>query len=318
MNAPHVVVSGRAAEAASPRPVIVVSAAIAAGAISWFFWSRPQPSPSDFAQVWFAARGLLDGLNPYDLVGPGKPFDWRYPLLYPLPAVLFAVPFAALPLRFADPIFVGLSAGALVYGLTRERLRNPQLLVLVSVPFFLSVQLSQWSPLLIGAALTPALGILLAAKPTTALALLIAFPNLRTIGAIAVVWLASFLVMPTWIWHWINALPSATHMTPAILRPGGGLILLALLQWRTPEARLLVAMACLPHTLGLYDAVPLWLIAKRWWEAALLCVFSALAYLGWHASDWQSFAHFQNEGAKWVVWCLYLPCTAFVLIRSRQ
>jgi hypothetical protein len=300
------------------RIVLVVAATLSASAISWVFWSRPQPSPSDFAQVWYGARGLLAGLNPYDLVGPGRAFEWRYPLLYPLPAVLAGVPFALLPLRLVDPIFVGLSTGLLVVALTRHTLWNPQLLVLVSVPFLLSLQLSQWSPLLVGAALTPGFGVLLACKPTTAFALLVAFPNLRTIIAIAVVWLASLLVLPRWPIDWLAALPSATHMVPAVLQPGGVLILLALLRWREPEARLLVALACVPHTLGLYDTVPLFLVTRRWWEAGLLCALSGAAYVGWHLTAWESFAAFQAAGARWAVWLMYLPCTAFVLRRSPE
>ena len=33
--------------------------------------------PRDFDQVWFAARALLAGQNPYHLVGPGRTFPWE-------------------------------------------------------------------------------------------------------------------------------------------------------------------------------------------------------------------------------------------------
>src|SRR5215207_5028160 len=41
--------------------------------------------PRDFDQLWFAARALLAGQNPYHLVGPGRSFPWEFPLFYPLP-----------------------------------------------------------------------------------------------------------------------------------------------------------------------------------------------------------------------------------------
>ena len=58
---------------------------------------------------------------------------------------------------------------------------------------------------------------------------------------------------------------------------GGPLILLALLRWRRPEARLLVALGCIPHTTMLYEALPLFLVARRWQEGVLLAALSGCA-----------------------------------------
>src|SRR5689334_6881561 len=62
---------------------------------------------SDFAQLWYAARAWRYGMNPYDVVGPGRAFPWPFPLLYPLPAVIVAVPFSFLPVRLAEALFLG-------------------------------------------------------------------------------------------------------------------------------------------------------------------------------------------------------------------
>jgi hypothetical protein len=42
----------------------------------------------DIGQVWFAARALLHGQNPYALIGLGHAFQREAPLFYPLLAAL--------------------------------------------------------------------------------------------------------------------------------------------------------------------------------------------------------------------------------------
>ncbi|MCA1560455.1 MAG: hypothetical protein LC804_09380, partial [Acidobacteria bacterium] len=78
--------------------------------------------PSDFAQLWHAARAWMHGIDPYSVVGPGRSFPWPFPLLYPMPAVLAAVPFAWLPLRVVDPLVVGIGASAFAWVVMRDRL----------------------------------------------------------------------------------------------------------------------------------------------------------------------------------------------------
>ena len=50
--------------------------------------------PGDFGLSWFGARSLLDGQNPYELVGPGLPYPWPWPLVYPGTAFVAALPVA--------------------------------------------------------------------------------------------------------------------------------------------------------------------------------------------------------------------------------
>src|SRR6476469_3636927 len=103
------------------RAVIGLAAALVAGAyVLWFDALTHQygPGGSDFDQLWFAARVLVHGRDPYQAIGPGRAFEWGWPLLYPLPTVIAVLPFAALPLLAARIAFVGISAGLLAFALS--------------------------------------------------------------------------------------------------------------------------------------------------------------------------------------------------------
>ena len=100
-----------------------------------------------------------------------------------------------------------------------------------------------------------------------------------------------------------------THALAPVTLPGGALVLLAGLRWRRPEARLLLAMACLPHTVAFYEAVPLFLVPQRWTEACGLWASTLIAYLlARHAGTYIAGAHL-------IVWLGYLPAVAMVLLR---
>jgi hypothetical protein len=275
--------------------------------------------PSDFAQLWTAAAAWLQGGDPYGVVGPGRAFEWPFPLLYPMPAVLAAVPFAWLPLAFADPLFVGLGATAFGWAVMRSRLDDPRLLMFVSGAGALSIQTSQWAPLLCAAASTPILSPFLACKPTLGLALLAAYPSLRTGAAMLAVLLLSVVAWPAWPAQWLAALPTATHMVAPIARPGGFLVLAALLRWRLPEARLLVAWACMPQTPELYEAVPLFLIPRTWPHSGLLLVLTLAVGAGHHWSGpYSSYEAYMEAGGAWMLWLLFIPCTGLVLLERQR
>ena len=312
-------VARRGATKVGPRLVLVATASITATIISAMWWSLPQPNPSDLAQVWAGARAFLAGQNPYDAVGPGRSLNLQFPLMYPLPAVLLISLLAWLPLRLLDPLFVGLGTAALAWGLTRNSLKNPQLLALVSVPFFLCLQLSQWAPLLMGAALVSSLGILLACKPNIGLALFLWSPRRSTALAVAGLYVLSVLIRPSWVADWLRSTDAATYATPGVLLPGGALTLLALLRWRLPEARVLVALACIPHTVALYETLYLFLIAKTWPRAAVLWATSLIGYLGWQLTKpWPSTEANLAFGALSAVWSMYLPATAILLLAAKE
>jgi hypothetical protein len=126
-------------------------------------------------------------------------------------------------------------------------------------------------------------------------------------------------IWPYWVPAWLDNLPSITHMSAPVARLGGPLILLALLKWRRADARLLAALACVPQTPVLYEAVPLFLLVRNFREATLLIVLTGVLgrivlttvtttdYNAWMATNGQL-----------MVWLLYLPCTAMILFRPNE
>ena len=103
-------------------------------------------------------------------------------------------------------------------------------------------------------------------------------------------------------------------MTAPIMRPGGPLPALALLAWRRPEARLLLALGCVPQTPMLNETVPLFLVVQTRPEGLTLMYLTVIAahlvgtiyqgttdYQGWMAGL-----------GVWALWLVYLPCLVMV------
>jgi hypothetical protein len=304
------------ASARIQRIALTLAVAISAALFAVMFWRDPQPQPSDLGQVWAGSRALLHGANPYDAVGPGRSFNWPFPLLYPLTAMLALIPFAWLPLQWTDPLFVAAGFGLFTWAVTKERVASPALVALISLPALMTLQTSQWSLLLTGAALMPWFGWVLIAKPTIGLALFTAFPRWKSAIGCAVFLIISFIVWPGWIGEWRATFASAPHVVAPITRPGGVLVLLALLKWKRPEARLLLALACVPHTTVPYETIPLFLIAQTWLQAWTLWALALLAYVAqWWMGPYVSQMAYWTSGAQWIVLLMYLPCLAMVLSR---
>lgn len=262
-----------------PRAAIALTIGLLAAGLSLALAARPGYR-ADFDQVWSAASALLGGANPYTAVGPGLAFDWPFPLYYPMPAVLLAAPLALLPLSLARALFVGGSSALLAYLVTRDG--YGRLPIFLSGPFLMSVTAAQWSPLLTAAYLLPALAWMTVAKPNLGAVLAVASPTGRfavvaALGGAALAG-ASFLVQPTWAADWLLAFRGAPHFVPPVMHLAGPVILLALLRWRRPEARLLLGLACVPHTTLAYEALPLLLVARRFRETLVLAALSAVAY----------------------------------------
>lgn len=292
--------------------------AVAVGAFAAFFSYHAQRSVviwTDFAQIWHASRALLAGHDPYLIVGPGRPFDWPFPLLYPLTALIPTAPLALLPLPLASALFVGIGSGGLAWALGTDATHAPgRWFVFVSASYVSVVRTAQWAPLLMASGLSSWAGFLLACKPSTGLALFAAYPSWPTaLGAAAITGVA-VAVAPGWPSRWLATLPSAHHMSAPVtyLTAGGPLIMLALMRWRQPEARLLVALACIPHTTLLYEALPLFLIVRRWQEGAALTALSWSCMCGPVSPDYLEMMH--TMGWRMTA-LLYLPCALLVLAR---
>jgi hypothetical protein len=265
--------SNRSEPAPGHRAVVAVLLAIAAAACTFAFYRGRPLSVSDFDVIWVGARALRAHQDPYAAIqSPPWPWDLRYPL----PAVLVALPFSYLSLALARAALVAMGIGFLSWALTR-RAWWP-LIALAGGQVFVSVQSVQWTPLLAAGMLLAPIQYLWSIKPPTGLALFAAYPSRRTvIGALALLLLA-FVAWPHWLDGWLFAAHRAPHRL-AVLRPGGVLLLLALLRWRLPEGRLLATLAVLPLTPHLYEAVPLLLVARTRRELLALTVCGTLGLL---------------------------------------
>ncbi|HEX5108481.1 MAG TPA: hypothetical protein VFV95_08550 [Vicinamibacterales bacterium] len=278
--------------------------------------SEVRPRPSDFGQVWAAARFLLEGINPYDAIGPQGLFRFSFPFLYPLTAAVATLPLAPLPANIADAVFMALGSALLAWALTRETTRNPQMLVFASVAFLANLGNAQWSPLITAAGLLPGLGFLLACKPTLGLAFLAAYPSWRSIAAAGLFTLITVAIWPWWPAAWLQVLTLQTH-PPPVMQWGGPLMLLGLLKWRRPEARLLVGLACVPHTVTLYEVIPLFLVVQTWTEGVVLALLTPVV---WYLQEFTGGPYPTVEawylaGAHWQLLFIYFPCLLMVLRR---
>jgi hypothetical protein len=264
-------VEGRTAGSSNRGGLLSLAGVAAlAGVLTWLATRLPPPSTSDFQQFWVAARALVDGKDPYAAVQA----MWRWPLFYPLPAVLIVLPFSALPLVAARVLWSMVSAGLFMYA--AQRTTRPLWVGALSAGFLQAIVLGQWSPILTAGAVLPWVGAAWVAKPTVGLAMFTGWPRRQAAVGGALLVLASLAIDPHWpmqLWHNRG---EALYRAP-LMRPGGAVLLLALLRWRAPEARLLAAIACVPHAPTLYDTLPLFLIPRRRWEAYVLAFLTYAA-----------------------------------------
>jgi hypothetical protein len=118
----------------------------------------------------------------------------------------------------------------------------------------------------------------LAVKPSIGAALWIWRPTRSAVAGAVALLVLSLLIVPGWPAEWLAALHRTNHIAP-VLKPWGWVLLLAAIRWRTPEGRLLLALACIPQTTSLYESLPLFLVCRRRWDAYLLAVLSHVAAL---------------------------------------
>lgn len=303
------------------RALLALGVALAS-ALYVFLFARANPDfVSDFDQVWAGASALWHGRNPYEFVGPRGAFLWKWPLYYPMPALVMAAPLGLLPVVLARMVFAGVSSALLAFAITRDGFSRWPLFI--SLAFVVNVELVQWSSLMAAAALIPALSWTAVAKPNIGVAIAASAQSVRSIAIMAggalLLTGASFAILPDWVSQWLANVRSAGHFQPLLVRPGGFLVLAALLRWRRPEARLLVALAATPLTPTFYDPVMLFLVARTFREALVLALGSlALYFVVAFAAPAPNLEDWGAVVATASVWLLYLPCVFMVLRRPNR
>lgn len=264
--------------------VLVGCAALLLGAGVWLIMydslrATPERAAGDLTQMWRAARTLrFTDESPYAVQA-------RTLLYYPY-AERFAYPLTAvvpwLPAASWSPAAVGatMSAFGIALFLLATARRPPLAWGLATWSMNRALALGNWSPLLTAAAVLPPAQLLLACKPNLALAIFAAFPSRWGVVGGAFLSAVSFALIPDWPLQWIaavRAMPTYYVAPVTLWYAGGPLLLLALLRWRLPEARLLAVLACVPQHLVFYDQLPLFLVARTHREGAALAICSWLA-----------------------------------------
>src|SRR5688572_4467968 len=91
----------------SDRIAAAIAGASWGGFIAWFGMSSvPYLMARDFSWPWRAARALLQGHDPYQVVSATGDYPFNVGLFYPLPAAVLALPVAPLMPAVAGAIFV--------------------------------------------------------------------------------------------------------------------------------------------------------------------------------------------------------------------
>ena len=304
------------------RTRLIASLAVGLGSfgLALIFRLVLKQQSSDFDQIVIGARRTLAGLTPYT-ASPLPGLDW--PIYYPMPALVLGLPFAAMSLATAHAVFSGISGGLFTWALSRDG--DAKLFSLGTWPYILTVSLGQWGPLLMATSGIPMIAWLVIAKPNLGLALAAAYGTrwirarslLVNAGAIGALLVISWFLRPHWFAEWRALIRTPTpHIIVPLTAIGGPLLLLTLVRWRRPEARLIAALACVPQTFSSYDSLLVFLVPETRREALLLvagtmCATLAIALLG----TAPTYAETVRRFAPVRIALVYLPAVAIILRR---
>jgi hypothetical protein len=305
------------------RLLVALAAAIAGGLYCYFSLKAsggPRPA-DDFTWHWLAARALLAGQNPYEVIKAGGLYHLDAPYVYPLTTAVAAVPFAAfLSPAPAAALWIAVGTGLLAFAVTK--VGWTRLLMFCSMPYLWAANAGQISPIMTAAAILPWLGFIAPVKPQIGIGALSYKPNrVAIVGTIAFIAL-TLAVNPAWPKEWIAILPQrvANVYRPPVTVMGGPLLLLALFRWRRADARLLLVMSLVPQNMLFYDQLLLWLIPRTRNELMILGTLSLVAPLvasiGMATSP--DIAEVNRRYAPAILWLIYVPCLIMVLRRKNE
>jgi hypothetical protein len=305
---------------ASPKPALRARILIATGiglfaaAIAWIATHRPGFGTPDFHWWYVGAKALLDGRDPYAevprVIGP------QFRLFHPLPAVLLTVPLVGLRPDVALSVFSAASSAALALAVTRNS--YDRLPLFLSASFAHAAIMGQWSLILTAAFVYSSLSFIGAAKPNVGVAMLATSLSWRQAVAMLVFSVLSLAAMPSWPREWLAQLRHSPYHFAPVRAPGGFLLLLALLRWRRPEARLLAAMSIVPQSPFVYEALPLFLVSRKRFETYALVIGSDVALAVYALADRSDVAHFFRVNTLVMPIAMYVPALVMVLRRPNE
>jgi hypothetical protein len=276
------------------------------------------PQSEDFTQLWWAARIMCEGGDPYALIGPGRAHAYPFPLYYPASAGVIVLPLSLVTANVGKLLFAAGGAAAFTMMLTRDGLAK--LPWLASYPFLSCLYVVQWSTWLAAAAVYPVLGFLASGKPNVGVATLAATKTWRALliaaGGCAVVSAIALALDPDWPARWLQVTSHVPHVRAlALIHPAGLLLLAGLLRWRRPEARALVALAVVPHNPLPHNFL---LVAAGRWTTLESAVLAALSWCtvpfiwpgGQQAANFEALSMTSGRAC---LFFLYLPATVLLL-----
>ncbi|MFN8580509.1 MAG: hypothetical protein U0163_05950 [Gemmatimonadaceae bacterium] len=299
-----------------------VAAAVAAftGVLAIIRYVHDPALSSDLDHLWFASRVMLQGGNPYDAVGPGKAFEWPWPVLYPLPGLLLVAPLTVLPVALARVVMSVASGAALGFAMgSRWRVQWP---LLVSASYFLATMRNQWSPLILAAFWLPWLALIVIVKPNVGILPLLTQSRrllFRTVLAAVVLLLLSVVIRPTWPREWLALASVAPNKEVPLFQPFGVLLLATLPLLTTAEGRVLLGASLIPQTPSVYDTLPLFALCRTTREALILATLShVLQWLVIARGPYASYEASYASLAQLNVLTILLPAMLMLLERRFQ
>ena len=329
--------AGRAPRAPGDRRRRVALASLIAVICAVYTWYQhgyllAHAAAPDSLWLWRGAKLLAAGHDPWSAAvwGNAAAFSdsatevaWRIPLrdplYYPMPAVLLWVPLAWFPFLTASTLFNAAGAFLFVMAVTRNGLIRAWLCG--SIPFMFAMRFGQWSPLICAAWVYPSLASMLVAKPNLGVSLFVARPG-RLVTIICLLTLVlPTLVAPWWLSGWMHNIATemgrtTPHPIPVTMFGGAGsVVLVALLRWRRPEARLLIALACVPQLPYWADQLPLMLIPKERREVLSTLLVTLLGFCAWMVYA-PGRGDFVDTIRPFAVVCTFGPALVIVLRRN--
>lgn len=279
-----------------------------AGAASWIGMHFVR---TDLGLFLGAVEIFREGGDPYRALLAAKGMYFYYPL----PTAIFLVPFTHVSLAWAGAVLMGGSGALLAYGL----LRHGQIafFALTSASMLFACRFGQFSPLLTAAVLLPGFGFVFALKPNLGVSCLAGWPRPGAIAAGLGVALASLLVIPEWPWLWWESLQDMPLHPAPVSVAGGAIVLVALLRWRRPEARLLCVLACVPQVMLFADQLPLLLVAQSRREQAVQWALGWVGVVGAYRALLPD-QLLMEAAYPYVVWTMYIPALIMVLRRPNR